>query len=501
MAIEERSKNVIFFIHPKNTGEMKLKRIQVLWTAILLSSLTLSVYPHLSWGWGYGHAQMTIDALEGLADSRWTHDQIALIAEFDVSVDEWFPHPQSSCHRVSTYQREFQAFGGASCCHPGAEYWAKLYVESARQHYASGDHAEGDRSLGYAIHYIQDAMCPPHVFPFSEDAGSHFEFVYVTAVYGDMSSRVRNAPQTQIASGELLESAILEFANCVRGFSCEYVTPNGTIIGNPPDRGWWLSDGDIGNCMEMASRLVKGAAVYARFGLSPVKQRIEVSSHSFYSPPLSVGDTFTATISVHDWSYPTFYGYELELRYDPYILEAVAAQIPDNNWLTWDQTINETCIVYPPYFWGDRVGFGALLLRPPLGKTGSGTLATVTFKILRAPSIDPLSYPDRSTNLTLDSEDALVVRLTIDSDGRYDVVEIPKDMYRLCDGKLAIKIGLQADLNGDGRINILDIVIVAKAYGSKPGDPKWNATADLDKNGVIDILDICRVAKDYGKKL
>jgi len=47
--------------------------------------------------------------------------------------------------------------------------------------------------------------------------------------------------------------------------------------------------------------------------------------------------------------------------------------------------------------------------------------------------------------------------------------------------------------------NILDIGVVAKAYGTKPGDERWNAEADLDGNEVIDILDIATVAKDYGK--
>jgi hypothetical protein len=55
------------------------------------------------------------------------------------------------------------------------------------------------------------------------------------------------------------------------------------------------------------------------------------------------------------------------------------------------------------------------------------------------------------------------------------------------------------DLNKDGTINILDIFIVASAFGSRPGDLNWNSIADLDKNGIIDILDIFAVAQDYGK--
>ena len=56
-----------------------------------------------------------------------------------------------------------------------------------------------------------------------------------------------------------------------------------------------------------------------------------------------------------------------------------------------------------------------------------------------------------------------------------------------------------ADLDKNGQINILDIFIVARAYGSKPGDPNWNAVADLNKDNVINILDIFIIAWDYGK--
>jgi hypothetical protein len=55
------------------------------------------------------------------------------------------------------------------------------------------------------------------------------------------------------------------------------------------------------------------------------------------------------------------------------------------------------------------------------------------------------------------------------------------------------------DLNQDGTVNILDIAMLARAYGCKPGDQNWNFTADLDKNGIINILDISMVARDYGK--
>jgi hypothetical protein len=55
------------------------------------------------------------------------------------------------------------------------------------------------------------------------------------------------------------------------------------------------------------------------------------------------------------------------------------------------------------------------------------------------------------------------------------------------------------DLNKDGKVNILDIFIVAQAFGSKPGDQNWNQTADLNKDGSMNILDMFAVAWDFGK--
>jgi hypothetical protein len=57
------------------------------------------------------------------------------------------------------------------------------------------------------------------------------------------------------------------------------------------------------------------------------------------------------------------------------------------------------------------------------------------------------------------------------------------------------------DLNFDGVVDILDVAIVARAFGTKPGDPNWNLIADLDKNGMVNIVDVAKVAKEFGKSL
>jgi len=56
-----------------------------------------------------------------------------------------------------------------------------------------------------------------------------------------------------------------------------------------------------------------------------------------------------------------------------------------------------------------------------------------------------------------------------------------------------------SDLNNDGTVNILDVSIVALAFGSTPDDPNWNIIADLNRDQTINILDISAVAREFGK--
>jgi hypothetical protein len=54
-----------------------------------------------------------------------------------------------------------------------------------------------------------------------------------------------------------------------------------------------------------------------------------------------------------------------------------------------------------------------------------------------------------------------------------------------------------ADVNGDGVVNILDIALVAHAWSSTPGSPRWDPRCDLDGSGVINIIDITIVARQF----
>ena len=52
----------------------------------------------------------------------------------------------------------------------------------------------------------------------------------------------------------------------------------------------------------------------------------------------------------------------------------------------------------------------------------------------------------------------------------------------------------EGDVNNDGKVDIADLIIVARAFGSTLTSP-----ADIDGNGIVDIIDLITVARDFGK--
>ena len=54
------------------------------------------------------------------------------------------------------------------------------------------------------------------------------------------------------------------------------------------------------------------------------------------------------------------------------------------------------------------------------------------------------------------------------------------------------------DINGDGKVDMKDIAIVAKAFGATPSGPRWNPAADVNGDSVVNMLDIAIVASNLG---
>lgn len=64
-----------------------------------------------------------------------------------------------------------------------------------------------------------------------------------------------------------------------------------------------------------------------------------------------------------------------------------------------------------------------------------------------------------------------------------------------------VKLKLIGDVNGDGKVDINDLIAWDAAYDSKPGDPNWNAQADINGDGVVDNLDGHLILQNYRSSL
>jgi hypothetical protein len=62
-----------------------------------------------------------------------------------------------------------------------------------------------------------------------------------------------------------------------------------------------------------------------------------------------------------------------------------------------------------------------------------------------------------------------------------------------------IIISIPGDVNGDRKVNILDLTIVALSFGSIRGGPNYNPNADVVLDGVVNIRDLTFVAIHFGQ--
>lgn len=63
-----------------------------------------------------------------------------------------------------------------------------------------------------------------------------------------------------------------------------------------------------------------------------------------------------------------------------------------------------------------------------------------------------------------------------------------------------VVIGILADINADGTVDILDAIMLANLFNTTPDNPEWNPNADFNDDNIIDILDAIILANNFGAK-
>jgi hypothetical protein len=116
------------------------------------------------------------------------------------------------------------------------------------------------------------------------------------------------------------------------------------------------------------------------------------------------------------------------------------------------------------------------LLAPEAGKTGNGILCTATLR------------GKAEGNSSLSLENIILVN--------EDAENFPEGNFVLNDGTVTVEAApaVAGDMNGDGKVNIQDLVIVGAAFGSAPGHPRWNPVADINKDNLVNMKDLVQVA-------
>ena len=214
-------------------------------------------------------------------------------------------------------------------------------------------------------------------------------------------------------------------------------------------------------------------------------------------PPLvevhGVGTTFSVNVDVSElnvgWRATSV---QFRLTYNAEYLEVVSVTegpfMTDSRWNLHNtffiSSIDDDFNVY-----GGNVLVGIQLLPDDNGNwvalpTGSGTVATVTFNVTSLPR--GLDQPPTHVNLGLVTPSGLV------NDNAED---IPTN---LLSGEARVYPTNIADINRDGKVNMLDIGYVARAFGAVPGHPRWNADYDVVIDNVINMRDIGVVARNFG---
>ena len=63
-----------------------------------------------------------------------------------------------------------------------------------------------------------------------------------------------------------------------------------------------------------------------------------------------------------------------------------------------------------------------------------------------------------------------------------------------------VTVTISGDIKSDFKVSLSDLSILAKAYGTTPDSPKWNANADINGDGKVGLSDLSLLAKHYGQQ-
>ena len=200
---------------------------------------------------------------------------------------------------------------------------------------------------------------------------------------------------------------------------------------------------------------------------------------------VKVGETFTVDIRISDVS--GLQGLDFRLTYDTCILDGL--EVVEGPFMA---SGGPTFVIKMEV--KDEIGvvWVAMVIYGEAWADGSGTLATITFN----------ATASGETVLNLSSDVCTCGPEWIphtDVDGYVTVSSNPADPPDTPESRNSPDPA-NLDVNGDGVFDVFDVVTMAKAFGSGPGDANWNYLADLNDDDIVDIYDAILVVQNFGQE-
>ena len=185
--------------------------------------------------------------------------------------------------------------------------------------------------------------------------------------------------------------------------------------------------------------------------------------------PIHIGDTFEFDVRAESVS--DLAGWQFDIAFDPTVLEAVG--VSEGDFLKTDGGTT--------FFQGGRIDNAAGKITGLIagrisegGVSGSGSVLQVRFK----------AKAEGETGLTLQN-------FEFGSNTGENIPAGPLEIHITVEERL-----LTGDVNRDGRVSILDLILVAQQLG-KSVSP--NSPVDINGDGVVNIFDLTLVAQGIGK--
>lgn len=122
--------------------------------------------------------------------------------------------------------------------------------------------------------------------------------------------------------------------------------------------------------------------------------------------------------------------------------------------------------------------------------SASNTTLTFQWKIIQ---VIMMIFPPPWWNLT----GVLYKNLTMKAEAGVVSGEVDTADNVYVDGLLQV-VWMVGDVTGDGKVDMRDIAMVARAFGSSPGDPHWDPMVDFNSDEKVDMRDVGRSARLFG---